>query len=52
MMLVVFDICQIIVLYVFMFAENWDYFVLGCFLVCMFDENCQDYYVWLVMYVC
>jgi VanZ family protein len=52
MMLVVFDICQIVVLYVLMFAENWDYFMLGCLLVCVFAKNRQDYYVLLVMYVC
>jgi VanZ family protein len=51
-MLVVFDICQIVVLYVLMFAENWDYFMLGCLLVCVFAKNRQDYYVLLVMYVC
>jgi hypothetical protein len=54
MMLVAFAIYQIIVLYVLMFAENWDYFVLDCWrvwLVCMFAENHRDYYVWLVMYV-
>jgi VanZ family protein len=51
-MLVAFAICQIIVLYVFMFAENWDYFVLGCLLVCMYAENRQNYYVSLVMYIC
>jgi hypothetical protein len=53
-MLVAFAIYQIIVLYVLMFVENWDYFVLDCWrvwLVCMFAENRRDYYVWLVMYV-
>jgi hypothetical protein len=45
MMLVAFAIYQIIVLYVLMFVKNWDYFVLGCWLVCMFVENHQDYYV-------
>jgi hypothetical protein len=30
MMLVAFAICQIIVVYVLMFVENWDYFVLDC----------------------
>jgi hypothetical protein len=51
-MLVAIAICQIIVLYVLMFAENCDYFTLSCLLVCMFAENRRDYYVWLVMYVC
>jgi hypothetical protein len=31
MMLVAFAICQIIVLYVLMFTENWDYFVFDLF---------------------
>jgi hypothetical protein len=52
MMLVDFAICQTIVLYVLMFAKNWDYFVLGCLLVCMLAENYRGYYVCLVMYVC
>jgi hypothetical protein len=40
-MLVTFIICQIIVFYVLMYTENWDYFVLDYFLA----ENRQDYYV-------
>jgi hypothetical protein len=39
MILVAFSICQIIVLYVLMFVTNYDYFVLGCWLVSMFAEN-------------
>jgi hypothetical protein len=34
-----------------MFIDNCDYFVLGCFFVCVFTENRRDYYVWLVMHV-
>jgi uncharacterized membrane protein len=34
MILIDFAICQIIVLYVLMFAENYDYFVLACLHVC------------------
>jgi hypothetical protein len=44
MILAVFAICQIIVLYVLMFAENWGYFVSDClrvWLVCMFVENVE-----------
>jgi hypothetical protein len=52
MRLVAFATCQIIVLYVLMFVEYLNYFVLGYLLVCMFVENHRDYYVWLVMYVC
>jgi hypothetical protein len=33
-MLDAFAICQIIVLYVLIFADNLDYFVLGCLHVC------------------
>jgi hypothetical protein len=33
-MLVIFVICQIIIIYVLIFAENYDYFVLGCLHVC------------------
>jgi hypothetical protein len=33
MMLVACAICQIIVLCILMLAENWDYFVLGCWLI-------------------
>jgi hypothetical protein len=51
-MVIAFAICQIIVLYVLMFVENYDYFVLGYFLVCVFGENRRDYYVWFVLHVC
>jgi hypothetical protein len=51
-MLVAFAIYKIIVLYVLMFAENRDYFILGCWVICMFVENREDYYVCLVTYVC
>jgi hypothetical protein len=33
-MLVAFAICQIIVLYVLMLAENYDYFVFACLHIC------------------
>jgi hypothetical protein len=44
-MLVALTICQIIVLYVLIFTENWNYFVLDYWRVCMFAENRRDYYV-------
>jgi hypothetical protein len=49
---VAFAICQIIILYVLMFAKNCDYFMLGYWFVCVFIENRRDYYIWIVIYVC